>query len=318
MYNHYSIIKHLLAELRKNIKMPENVENYKNKLIERMDSDKQLIESNEENINVQQESNNESQDSSSHGSNNSMDTVVNNRDEEYIKRLLDDKEVVSIVRRVQLLEIRNVQLDKESRVKELKRMEIQDKAVLLEIELKKRVIRLEATSGCITHLNEIKSQSDTVKDMRSEIGQLKAELERVIVENDQLKADKQVKKENTFLDEEHGMGGEDKIKSVSKNEIKDNGSEYGAIHGKSKTGNHGPVKFFEELENVFQMHEVVTLDNRIRVIKMKILDHCNYVDRINSSMSWKQVMELVASNDDCASRHLYYKELVSNATRKVL
>ncbi|KAN0036283.1 hypothetical protein ACTA71_010438 [Dictyostelium dimigraforme] len=259
-------------------------------------------------MNVHEESNNENQESGSHGSNNSMDTVVNNSkdEEEYVRRLLeDDKEKLAIVRRVQLLEIRNIQLDKESKLR-----------------------------GCITHLNEIKSLSDTAKEMKSEIGQLKAELERVMVENDHLRADKQAKKEITFLDEEHSMGSEDKIKLVAKNEVRDNGSEYGAIQGKGKTGknitneeankvkevlkNHGPVKFFKELENVFQMHEVITLDNRIRVIKMKILDHCNYVDRISSNMNWKQIMELVANNDDSASLMPDAQKLLKANILKVL
>ncbi|KAN0050849.1 hypothetical protein ACTA71_004145 [Dictyostelium dimigraforme] len=282
------------------------------------------------------ESNNENQENCSNSSNNSIDTVVNNSkdEEQYIKGLLeDDKESLTIVKRAQLLEIRNIQLEKECRSKGKWKFKELDKANVVEFELRKQITRLEVNGDCITHLNEIKSLSDTIKEMKTEIGQLRTEVERVVVENDQLKAEKQSKKEITFLDEEHSIGGEDKGKLASKNEIRDNGSEYGAIQSKGKTGknitneeaskvkevlkNHGPVKFFEELENVFQMHEVITLDNRIRVIKMKILDHCNYVDRISSNMNWKQIMELVANNDDSASRQLYYKELVSNAARKV-
>ncbi|KAN0031239.1 hypothetical protein ACTA71_010324 [Dictyostelium dimigraforme] len=107
-----------------------------------MDTDNQLIQSNEENMNVHRESNNESQESGSHGSNNSIDTVINSRDEEeYVKRLLEDnKERLSIIRRVQLLEIRNIQLHKECRVKELKEWKFKIVAVLIWSYINQRVL----------------------------------------------------------------------------------------------------------------------------------------------------------------------------------
>ncbi|KAN0055543.1 hypothetical protein ACTA71_008656 [Dictyostelium dimigraforme] len=78
----------------------------------------------------------------------------------------------------------------------------------------------------------------------------------------------------------------------------------------------GPVKFFEDLENVFQIYEVETTENKIRTIKMKILDHCTCVGRIEYNMDMKQVQEIVTNNYDSVGRLQYYKDLIKGAARK--
>ncbi|KAM9999617.1 hypothetical protein ACTFIZ_008079 [Dictyostelium cf. discoideum] len=297
----------------------------------------------------------EIQDDNSNGSSKSEEGL-NEEEINYLKNLTEDRnQMIALVQRAASLEIRNSNLLEEKRTTELSKFELEGrfegeimlfkskvstlegemkKLIREEMELKKEISRLETNKGCITHIEQMKSDEETIRSMKTEIGYLKTEVIKLREENEQLRtADKQSKKEGTFLDEESTTVIAIKGKIQPKNDIKDDISVSSAGSGKGKTGrsikteeinelretlkNHGPVKFFEELENVFQLHEVKTLSNKVRLIKMKILSHCEYVNLIENNMNLEQIQAIVAKNDDSASRYFYYKELVLGAARKI-
>ncbi|KAN0032865.1 hypothetical protein ACTFIV_006797 [Dictyostelium citrinum] len=295
----------------------------------------------------------EMHDNNSNGSNKSEEGL-NEQEISYLKSLADDNSrTLALVQKINSLEAMNLQLLEEKRINELKRLENEGrfegermffkskvstleieimKLVKAEMELKREMSRLEISGGCMTHENQIREQQELIKDLKSELSYSRSEIARVREENEQLRNDKSSKREGTFLDEENNTVIA-KVKPQQKNEIRDDISISNAGSGKGKTGrsigveeinelretlkNHGPVKFFEGLENVFQLHEVKTLANKIRLLKMKILNHCEYVNLIDNNMNMEQIQAIVAKNDDSAARHLYYKELVLNAARKI-
>ncbi|KAM9973571.1 hypothetical protein ACTFIW_010673 [Dictyostelium discoideum] len=237
------------------------------------------------------------QDDNSNGSSKS-DEGLNEEEINYLKSLTEDRnQMIALMQRAASLEISNSHLLEEKRATELVKFELEGRfegermifkskvsalevemknLIKVEMELKQEISRLEASKGCITHLDQMKGYEETIRGMKTEIGHLRTEVNKLREENEQLRVtDKQSKKEGTFLDEESATVIATRAKTQPRNDIKDDVSVSSAGSGKGKTGrsiktdeinelreilkNHGPVKFFEELENVFQLHEVKAL-----------------------------------------------------------
>ncbi|KAM9983886.1 hypothetical protein ACTFIY_000598 [Dictyostelium cf. discoideum] len=247
-------------------------------------------------------SNNNNSDGSGNSNNGSDDSnvsVLNEGERRYLMSMGEQNlKVTELTERVDEL----VKFNEEKQL---------EKYVVNEVLLQEKLIRAEASTSCKTHL-------ETIRELENQLKEMKDELSRKVWRE----------KESTFLDEEAGSkthANKTGIPPTEKVEDElDRASTIDVTKGKTvrtimdqeikklrKTLKaHGPVKFFKDLEYTFQLHEVTTLSNNIRLIKMKILDHCDYVNTIEDNMSLEQVQEVAKNNDNSAARLRYYLDLI--------
>ncbi|KAM9981132.1 hypothetical protein ACTFIY_003430 [Dictyostelium cf. discoideum] len=248
-------------------------------------------------------SNNNNSDGSGNSNNGSDDSnvsVLNEGERRYLMSMGEQNlKVTELTERVDELvkvnEVLTLKVREDSRNEDSSLEKQLEKYVVNEVLLQEKLIRAEASTSCKTHL-------ETIRELENQLKEMKDELSRKVWRE----------KESTFLDEEAGSKTHANKTGIPPTEkVEDELDRASTIDvTKGKTGRtimdqeikklretlkaHGPVKFFKDLEYTFQLHEVTTLSNKIRLIKMKILDHCDYVNTIEDNMSLEQVQEVSA------------------------
>ncbi|KAM9973421.1 hypothetical protein ACTFIW_010510 [Dictyostelium discoideum] len=210
----------------------------------------------------------------------------------------------------------------ETRIRELIKEEF-----LTKQKMERMQIEMSMNNLCITHVDLIKELEKTVAEMKHQISQERLEHQK------QLKNAKiPENREGTFLEDDTSTV----IKQIV--EKKGEGDEEASMgdgigSGRGKTGRsiqqyeiqrlretlraHGPIRFFKELDYIFQLHEVFSTQNRIRLVKMRVLENYEYAASFEDTMQWDQIVKIVDNNDDLAARHKYYSNLILEAAGKV-